>query len=90
MKSNLFIQQHLPSAYQPPGLVEKFLRTTGARCYHEDLGLQRGETVDPENKGGKRKSNMTLIGTLMLKDGQRCGKNNDKSWLDFFYSSFLY
>lgn len=62
MKSNLFIQQYLPSAYQPPGLVETFLRTTKARCYHEDLGLQWGKTVGLENKEGKRKSNMTNEG----------------------------
>lgn len=28
MKPNVFIQQHLPSTYQPPSSVEDFLRTT--------------------------------------------------------------
>lgn len=85
MKSNPFIQQRLPSAYQPPGLVEKFLRTR-ARCYHEDLGLKWGETVDLENKGGKRKSNMTLIRDSDVKRWTTMWK----MMLDFFYSSFLY
>lgn len=50
MRSNLFVQ-HLPSAYQPPDLVEKFLRRARARCYHNSLGLQRGPAEDLENKG---------------------------------------
>lgn len=40
---------NLLGAYQQPHLVEKFLRTTRAKCYHD--GLQWYQTEDLKIKG---------------------------------------